>query len=75
MAVVLAENDRGAADVAAPPLSPSRATQRAKEGVFYPPPWLCDFDLGAVFTLTVSVDSPLGPGLVVGDDHDGDGFG
>lgn len=66
---VFGRNDRGAADVAAPPLSPSRATQRGKEGVFYPLPCLCDFDLGAVFTLTVLVDSPLSTGSVVGDGH------
>ena len=69
---VFGRNDRGAADVAAPPLSPSRATQRGKEGVFYPLPCLCDFDLGAVFTLSLLVDSPFRPGLVVGDGDGGD---
>lgn len=69
---VFGRNDRGAAEVAAPPLSPSRATQRGKEGVFYPLPCLCDFDLGVVFTLSLLVDSPLGPGLVV---RDGDACG
>ncbi len=70
---VFGRNDRGAADVAAPPLSPSRTTQRGRNGVFYPHSCLCDFDLGAVFTLTVLIDTPLGPGFVVGDSDDGGG--
>ena len=65
---VFGRNDRGAADVAAPPLSPSRATQRGRNGVFYPHSCLCDFVLGVVFTLTVLIDSPFSSGLVVRDD-------